>query len=153
MSMKGDSGTGRDVDPIIRNVDPIIKRFGLSVALLAIATGVLSCSRLESTGTPVAPTTGTLASLNGIVSDMTTRTPLPGVFVSVAGAGMTGVDGRYAFTALRGGDALLTGRRQGLANFSQTVSLYGARTIDIPMKPPTSSALPAATPARGGRRQ
>jgi hypothetical protein len=103
--------------------------------LVAIATGSLSCRRLESAGSPATPSIGTLASLNGTVTDLS-RNPLSGVVVAIPGISMTtAANGQFAFSDFREGAIPLTVRREGLLNFSQLVMVSGARTLDIPMRP------------------
>jgi hypothetical protein len=112
-----------------------LKRLILTSALFAILTGLASCRRQESTGTPLAPTIGTFASLNGIVRDLS-RNPLSGVVVAIPGSSKTtAADGLFAFSDFPEGAIPLTVRREGLLNFSQIVMASGAVTLDIPMKP------------------
>ena len=103
--------------------------------LVAIPTILASCRRQESTGTLLAPSIGTFASLNGTVRDLS-RNPLSGVVVAIPGISKTtAADGQFAFSDFPEGPTPLTVRREGLLNFSQIVMASGAVTLDIPMKP------------------
>ena len=81
-----------------------------------------------------APTPGT--SLAGLVTDASSGAPIAGVAVSVQGQNATtGADGRYSISSLTAGSASATAQHQGHRNFTQTVTLSGATTLNIAMTP------------------
>jgi hypothetical protein len=80
------------------------------------------------------PTPGT--SLSGLVTDAASGAPIAGVTVSVQGqTGTTGADGRYSIGSLVNGAASLTAQHQGHRNFTQSVTVAGATTLNISMTP------------------
>lgn len=107
-----------------------------SALTILILTGAIGCGSSTNTSTPVAPTIGTIATLQGTVMSTGTYTPLAGVVISISGVTLTtSLDGTYAISGLRPGDAMLTAERQGFRRFSALVHLEGARTVNIYLVP------------------
>ena len=87
-------------------------------------------------GSPVVPTVGTIATLQGVVVSSSTFVPLAGVVVVIQGVRLTtGADGTFAVSGLKPGDALLTAERQGFQPFSGRVFLDGAVVYNFLMAP------------------
>jgi len=92
----------------------------------------------QSNETPVTPTVGTVATVQGTVMRAGSYIPLAGVVVSIGGVTlMTRLDGTYAVSGLKPGNAILIAERPGFRTFSERVFLEGARTFNIFLSPNT----------------
>ena len=113
----------------------MFKPFRVVCLLLGFASAAFACGDSASE-TPVIPTIGTVATVQGRVAAAGSSYPLSGVIVSIGGVRLlTKADGTYAVSGLRPGDALLTAERQGYMKYSQYVVLEGARTFNIFLTP------------------
>jgi hypothetical protein len=104
------------------------------IGVVGVAVAAVGCRK--SDGLLVAPTVGTIATLQGTVIAADTYAPVGGVEVSIQGVQlMTGSDGTYAVSGLKPGSAILTAERAGFQPFAGEVSLDGAVTYNFLMVP------------------
>jgi hypothetical protein len=115
----------------------MFKLFAISGAVLIVAAAI-GCGSPDDT--PVSPTIGTVATAEGTVMAAGSYIPLAGAVVSIGGVTLrTALDGTFAVSGLKPGDATLTVERQGFQKFSERVTLDGARTFNIFLSPSSLS--------------
>lgn len=114
----------------IRSDVSFFKRLQSVGLLLAVAAGI-SCG--TAVDTSISPTVGTIATVEGIIRDARTWTPLTGVTVVFGGQEMTtGADGQF-FMHVHEGDGLLSAYRPGFVTYSKRVSIVAVQTFEIGM--------------------
>jgi hypothetical protein len=102
-----------------------------ALCFLLLTASTLACGN-SANDLPVAPTIGTIATVQGTVVRADTYTTLSGVVIAIDGVTLrTGRDGTYAISGLKPGEALLTADREGYHRFSEKVVLEGARTFNF----------------------
>jgi Carboxypeptidase regulatory-like domain len=118
----------------------MLKSFSVLCSLLVVVAAI-GCGD-ASHDTPVTPTVGTVATAQGTVMASGSYIPLAGAVVTIGGVTLTtGVDGTYAVSGLKPGNATLTAERQGFQRFSTSVFLEGARTFNIVLSPTALRSL------------
>ena len=109
-------------------------RLRILIALVSLVAAT-ACGD-SSSDVSVAPTVGTIATIQGVVMRADNYFPLADAVVSIGGVSLTTRgDGIYAISGLRPGDTVLSAKRAGFQPFSARVSLEGARTINIFLLP------------------
>jgi len=104
----------------------MLRLFSIICAVLVTLVTATGCGD-PADGSPVVPTVGTVATLQGTVVSSTTFLPVSGVVVVIQGVRLTtGADGTFSVSGLKPGNALLTAERQGFQPFSGRVFLDGA---------------------------
>ena len=104
----------------------MVRLFSIICAVAVTLVTAAGCGD-PADGSPVVPTIGTIAALQGSVVSSSTFLPLSGVVVVIQGVRLTtGADGTYAVSGLKPGEALLTAEHQGFQPFSGRVLLDGA---------------------------
>ena len=112
----------------------MFKPFRAFVAFLVLASAI-GCGD-SGAQTPVIPTIGTVATVQGTVMAAGSYYALSNVMVSIGGVTLlTRSDGTYAVSGLKPGPAVLTAEREGYAKYTQNVVLEGARTFNIYLAP------------------
>lgn len=98
-----------------------------------------------ATATPTPP--AALASLAGIVTSVSTTSPIAGAVITCQSqSATTGADGRYAFAGLAVGGATVTALRSGYDPYAQTISLAaGANLLNIGLSQSTSGTSVSGT--------
>jgi hypothetical protein len=106
-----------------------------TICAVVVLTAAGGCGG-PSSSTPVTPTVGTIATAQGTVMASGSYIPLAGVSVSIGGVTLTtALDGTFAVSGLKPGDAILVAERQGFQRFSGHVFLEGAVTFNIVLTP------------------
>lgn len=112
------------------------------ICMVFVVAAASGCGN-ASDDTPVTPTVGTVATAQGTVMLSGSYVPLAGVVVTIGGVTLTtGLDGTYAVSGLKPGNATLTAERQGFQKFSERVFLEGAKTFNIFLSPSDLRSLP-----------
>jgi carboxypeptidase family protein len=112
----------------------MVRLFSLCALVFVLAAA--GCGKSDDS--PVTPTVGTIATLQGTVltPGPSGYVPLAGVSLSIEGVNLTsGSDGTYAVSGLKPGDVVLTAARAGYQTFVGRVSLDGAVTFNFLMVP------------------
>jgi hypothetical protein len=114
----------------------------------ALAVAIIGSQPLRAQSTPTAAEPGTLATIDGIVSD-TSLAPLHAAFVSIVGTPLrigTGDNGRFRITNVRPGHYLVIVKRVGYRPVSGVIEVSPGDTLRVAYTlEPVVNTLPTVT--------